>query len=248
MALSDSLYDPGLYLALAGTGLGAYSAYQGYRGQQQDYRAQQRAAETYNQMIRDYLTQHTAYGAEAQAGYSNFFDRIMRASSAPLTGRYYKPMSDAEQAAILRASKAGLAERGIQPGGYWDAMTSEVMAKTESDRLFRALGLEQGMAGSGLAALASVGPYRGVPPVMPPQPYVPTRGSYPQFGDLSSLGKWYQGSREDRARTAARAQQQARDQRWEDIYTRALSQPRTTSSPSYFPPPWIYPYGEGESY
>lgn len=89
---------------------------------------------------------------------------------------------------LSRDLEAGLAERGLQPGGAWSSAMGEGMMRHWLD----AANVARAQRGDQLSAYTGTGPVR-------PQ--------YAGAGDVSSLGKYLQFVRESKAAEAARRQQ-----------------------------------------
>lgn len=90
---------------------------------------------------------------------------------------------------IQRDLEAGLAERGMQPGGAWGAAMGEGMMR----KWLEAAQIAQAQRGNQLSALTGVGPVR-------PQ--------FPGVGRTDALGKYLQSRREAEAARSARGEQQ----------------------------------------
>lgn len=109
--------------------------------------------------------------------------QMQQAAQAPLpVNDYYKPLSDVAANALRRGMTANMGERGIQPGGYYDSMVAQLMAKTENERYMQAL---QAAANARQLQLQGLAGYK--------QPQLP--GPMGGLGGLGTALQWYQTQR-----------------------------------------------------
>ena len=125
------------------------------------------------------------------------YEKTLRAMQQPLDpNQYYTPMTAMEHAALTRSIKGDLASRNVpMDGAYTTALTSELLAKNETQRWLAALQAAQAQR-SGL-----LGAYQ-----MRPQ----TRG----MGDISALPAYLQMMNLQRQRQGYEAQNTAQQQEW----------------------------------
>lgn len=165
-----------LILGGLGTGAAIGSTIYGHQQQMRDWRKQARAA-------RERAEQLAALGRR------------------PLDiGQYYTPISEAEKAALLRGLKSNVAERGIQPGGYYDALVAELLAKTETERWREAARLAAQSRELELRSLLG-------------SPLPPARPPFPVIGDFGALGRAIEYDRMRKAAEAAAARRAAFENR-----------------------------------
>lgn len=194
-------------LALGGTGLGLYGAWDQARQQaaiqrQQDaYRRQQQASiDAYNKMMADYIAAQRGdlqrYYDTMTGGQADWMSLVRDAANQPVSG-FMQDITDAERAAILRTPKANMAERGIQPGGYWDSISAEVLAKDAESRYATALGAKNNYVNELLGTRPQFpAPIFGTQPPAPQYPnppYVPQPINYGAVGSpLAGYGQYQQ--------------------------------------------------------
>lgn len=151
-------------------------------------------------------------------GYNQARDQaaqMRRLARQPLdVNAYYQPMSEAAKTALMRGVKGNLAERGIQPGGYYDALTSESLAKTEDERW--------------RAALQAAGQARGYQLQGTQQGYAP----FPMVGDFGGLGKALQYEQTQKANQQALAAQERWRQQQSGMQRQYLDMMGRLGSPS----------------
>lgn len=188
-------------LGALGTAGALGSTLYGYSQAQRAWREQARLARQREAEIRARVNQLAAAGAR------------------PLDiSQYYTPLSEAAKDALLRGLHSNIAARGIQPGGYYDAMTAELLARTEADRYQRAAELAAQARAHELDAL------RGGISAIAGAPMPPPRPGFPVIGDFGALGKALQYEQARRAHEAARA----RRRNFEDQLLQATGYSGTT--------------------
>lgn len=113
--------------------------------------------------------------------------RVEATANAPLNVEaIYNP----GKATIQRDLESGLAERGLQPGGAWNAAMGEGMMK----QWLNAAQIAQAQRGNQLSAMSGTGP---------------VRPNYPGVGDTSALGKYLQFIRQSKDAERARTEQKS---------------------------------------
>jgi hypothetical protein len=111
--------------------------------------------------------------------------RVESIANAPLN---VEAIFNPAKALIQRDLEAGLAERGLQPGGAYAGAMGEGMMR----QYLNAAQIAQAQRGNQLSALTGAGP---------------VRPEFPGVGDTSALGKYLQYVNQSKAATAARGQQ-----------------------------------------
>lgn len=178
-------------LAALGTGLGAYDIWRRQQAEAEYLRRQRRAEEEYQRQLAAYR--------QAQADWQN---RVATFAQSPLNvAEIYEPAKQL----IQRDIEAGLAARGLQPGGAYLAALGEGLMRN----YLGAADVARAKRASDLSALAQAG-------TLTPGParFEVARPQFPAVGDTSALGKYLQYLAESRAAARAREDQQ---KRWEDL-------------------------------
>lgn len=129
------------------------------------------------------------YGQNAQ---KQAMDKYVRQARQPLDpSQYFQQATQAEMDQMKRMVGTGLAERGVQPGGYWDNQMMEAINKDTTQRWNQATSTAENQKAAYLQALMG------------------RAGSKPTgFGDTSAIGKYMQYIMEQNARKQAAAKNQ----------------------------------------
>lgn len=118
-------------------------------------------------------------------------DKYLHTAKQPINMQpYFQQATQAEMEQMKRMVGTGLAERGVQPGGYWDAQMMEAINKDTSQRTSDAYGRAQSAKEQLLQSLAAKA---GMKPM--------------QLGDTGAIGKYLQYMTEKNAREAAQRRQ-----------------------------------------
>lgn len=171
---TDDLFgDPLGWLAALGTGATVY-----------DYYRNQRLREQANRLIRD-ITAYNAAAANIPDPTPLLWSQSMnmflgsrlpliaaasRVANQPLNiAGYMQQLTDMEKAAILRPPISVLQAQGVQPGGYWNSVVADALAKDARERFgaaTSAAAADRGAQLQGLQALLGL-----APPFIPPPPF-----------------------------------------------------------------------------
>ena len=133
---------------------------------------------------------------EGQRGRSDY-NRAIQDARAPLDPTpYYSQMTNAESAALKRAIQGDLASRSVpMDGAYTTALTAELLAKNETQRMLAALNAAAAQRQS------LMGAYQMRPQARP-------------MGDISALPAYLQMMNLQRQRQGYEAQNTAQQQEW----------------------------------
>lgn len=233
--------NPLMWLSLASTGAGAYSAWNNANQAQNAYEANRRNADAYNRSITNWYDQMNAYNAQRMNMFRELMGGAMSAMSAPPISSY-EPMSAAAAKARRRGITAQSALRtGGNEGGYVDNLVAEGMAGDELERYKASAQIDALLNQNRMmlwpAMLSAFAQMGGAPPAPIAPGYAPYPSNATSLGSTSAFGDFLKWQQQQDALEAQRAANEA----WRRQWTNTTQGPSNMPRYSLYDPP-MYDY------